>query len=547
MRTLERLVVGAVVGAALLGVVVLTLPQSLGGATSYVGTHGTSMEPRFHTGDLAMIRASDSYRVGDVVAYHSDLLDTTVMHRIVAVRDGHYTFQGDNNSWLDPETPTEDRLIGQLMLRVPHGSIWLQRLSSPTGVGLLALGILLTGGLTTRTCRKKRRNRTVSRHAHRARTASSAGTLTSKPSSNLSIVALAAAALGLVGLGLGLFAWTGPVTRPVTAQQPSDRAVTFSYTATVPPSAAYDDTAVTSPEPVFRALANSVEVRYRYQGEPGTVSVTAELSTASGWHSTVLLSDSHRFADHTYDGHVHLDLDSLVDRADRAAKVIGLPADQLTVTVRPHFTSPRGDFSPELPLTLTPTELTPAADASLRVEDSATVAATTQAPRTLSIVGHGLTAGTARPTALLLLCLAVLLGGLVAFLARVAPPATEATAFRRRHHHLLVPVEPVPAPPGRPIVDVTDLATLARLAERYGQLVLHWSRGDVETFLVQDEGTTYRFRVTTCAEDTRIATGGSTRDDRAPESESRVPASNTHTAAAVRSLAGVSWRASGRP
>ena len=28
-------------------------PQTLGGGTTYVTTHGTSMEPRFHTGDLA--------------------------------------------------------------------------------------------------------------------------------------------------------------------------------------------------------------------------------------------------------------------------------------------------------------------------------------------------------------------------------------------------------------------------------------------------------------------------------------------------------------
>jgi hypothetical protein len=47
---------------------------------------------------------------------------------------------------------------------------------------------------------------------------------------------------------------------------------------------------------------------------------------------------------------------------------------------------------------------------------------------------------------------------------------------------------------GRPVVDVTDFATLARLADRYGLLVLHWSRSGVETFVVQDEGTTFRYR-----------------------------------------------------
>ena len=39
-------------------------PLALGGGTTYVSTHGTSMEPRFHTGDLAILRSADRYEVG---------------------------------------------------------------------------------------------------------------------------------------------------------------------------------------------------------------------------------------------------------------------------------------------------------------------------------------------------------------------------------------------------------------------------------------------------------------------------------------------------
>jgi len=52
----------------------------------------------------------------------------------------------------------------------------------------------------------------------------------------------------------------------------------------------------------------------------------------------------------------------------------------------------------------------------------------------------------------------------------------------------------MPAPQGRPVIDVTTFSTLAKLAERYGLLVLHWSRSGVETFVVQDENITYRYR-----------------------------------------------------
>jgi signal peptidase I len=531
MSTPRSFVGGAITVAVLLAVAVLALPSSLGGTTGYVTTHGTSMEPRFHTGDLAVVRAGDDYRVGDVVAYHSNLLHTTVLHRIVAVRGGHYTFQGDNNSWIDPETPTEDLLIGKLVLRVPHGGVWLTRLTGPARLGLLALASLAVGGMTPagfvkRARRKKKERRTVSQHRDRTRAQLPGGTL----SPTTTYVTVAAAILGLLGLGLALFAWTGPVSRAVTVQQSSGRAVTFSYTAHVPPGPAYDDTTVTSPQPVFRALADSVDVRVQYQGEPGTVSVVAELATASGWRSTVPLAGSHRFDEPIYDGSVRLDLDALAERAERAAQVIGLPADQITVTVRPRFTDDSGNvFTPALPLTLTATDLSPADGASLHVEDSGTVPAMTPAARTLSLAGHELTARVARPAALVLLALALFLGGLAAAYSRLAPPLTEATTLRR-YRHLLVPVAPFAVPPGRPVVDVTELATLAKLAERHGQLILHWSRDDAETFIVQDEGTSYRFRVAPLRHEGTHRTAGVTKDrDSGSSSTATVPSHRTRT------------------
>ncbi|MGA9859993.1 MAG: S24 family peptidase, partial [Solirubrobacteraceae bacterium] len=65
----------------------------IGGSTNYVITHGVSMEPRFHSGDLALVRPAAQYRVGDVVAYHSSLLHLVVLHRIYAIHDGRYTFK----------------------------------------------------------------------------------------------------------------------------------------------------------------------------------------------------------------------------------------------------------------------------------------------------------------------------------------------------------------------------------------------------------------------------------------------------------------------
>jgi hypothetical protein len=114
--------------------------------------------------------------------------------------------------------------------------------------------------------------------------------------------------------------------------------------------------------------------------------------------------------------------------------------------------------------------------------------------RTIGVLGRNATVATARTLSTILL-LTALLGALaLALITRRSAPGSEGAGIRRRYAPLLVSVQPMPAPPGRPMVDVADFATLARLAQRYGLLVLHWARSEVETFVVQDEGTTYRYR-----------------------------------------------------
>jgi signal peptidase I len=118
-------------------------PTRFGGSTEYVSTRGISMAPRFHTGDLALIRPSDEYRVGDVVAYRSTLLRTVVLHRIIG-RDGdRYVLKGDHNDFVDPTHPARADLVGKLWLRVPHGGVVLSSLQRPYVMGALAAAAIL--------------------------------------------------------------------------------------------------------------------------------------------------------------------------------------------------------------------------------------------------------------------------------------------------------------------------------------------------------------------------------------------------------------------
>ena len=140
-------------------------PRQLGGSASYVTTRGISMQPRFHSGDLAVVRAADRYEVGDIVAYNSATLHTVVLHRIVAQEGDRFVFKGDNNSWLDPDKPTQADLIGKLWVQVPQGGKWLDFIHAPTTIGVAVLVLPLAGTRLRRKRRCRRRRYGVSQPA----------------------------------------------------------------------------------------------------------------------------------------------------------------------------------------------------------------------------------------------------------------------------------------------------------------------------------------------------------------------------------------------
>jgi signal peptidase I len=127
----------------LVAMAALLWPQGAGGSTTYLVTRGASMKPGFSSGDLAIVRRSDSYRVGDVAAYRSLTLRRVVLHRIVAASGSTYTFKGDANSFRDPEQVRRTDVVGKLSVRVPKLGSVLLWLSSPFNALLLAMFVTL--------------------------------------------------------------------------------------------------------------------------------------------------------------------------------------------------------------------------------------------------------------------------------------------------------------------------------------------------------------------------------------------------------------------
>ena len=124
------------------------------------------MLPRYHAGDLVILRKEPSYHVGEVAAYHNEQLHAIVLHRIVAIRGTRYVFKGDNNSWVTTFEPTKSQIVGARWLHLPEAGRLLLDLRTPI-VAALLLGVLWLYSFWSPSGSRRRRRR--HRHGRRHR------------------------------------------------------------------------------------------------------------------------------------------------------------------------------------------------------------------------------------------------------------------------------------------------------------------------------------------------------------------------------------------
>ncbi len=498
-------------------------PRPIGGSTSYVVTDGISMEPRFHTGDLAVVRSQSSYHVGEIAAYYSKEFHTIVLHRIIAIEGGRYAFKGDNNNFIDFEHPARSQLIGALWIHVPGAGATLKSLRSPALIGaLFGIGVLLLAGtLYTQRRRLRGRERRAGERGGPAREA--LPLRSSEPAAGV-------LALGLLALlpfvALALLAFTRPSAARKTVSVPYRQSAIVSYSADAPPGPVYaGDRAVTG-DPIFTHVLSEVEFNFAYlfhttaaHSIGGRASLDATVSAPSGWQTTLQLGQPTYFHGDRAMLSARLDLTSLLALLRGVAAMTQVDGGSYTLTLIPHVSTGgsvagaplHATFAPPITFGLNQFELQPpgttaagttgAGGAAAGVASqftpsgTGTVISARYAPQVLSLGPLQLSVATAR--ALALVGIAVVLCAMLAALALLSrgPRRDEAAAIRQRYSHLIVPVERVWQIPGVAVIDVADMDALVHIAEHYDRSILCERTPEGEAFWVTDESGQFRYLI----------------------------------------------------
>jgi len=525
MRARHRKLLANALGLIVLGCLWFYFaPVPLGGSTTYVVTKGISMEPRFHTGDLALVRSQSSYHVGEIVAYDNKMLHSVVLHRIIGREGARYIFKGDNNNFVDPEHPAASQLIGALWLHVPGVGGRLQSIRSPALVGaLLFFGVLLlTGGAFAQRRRLRRRQRRAGesithppRHLPRRPAEPVAGIL------GIGLLAL----LPFLALALLAFTHAPKARRPVNI--PYKQSGTFSYSADAAPGPTYPGNRAVTGDPLFTHVLRTVDLRFGYRLDSaaahsltGKASLSATIASTSGWQTTLALGAPTYFrGDHALVTGT-LDLSSLLALM-HSVETTTMVKGTYKLTITPHVSATgsldlaplRTTFSPEIQFSLSEFEAQPTTSegglfaagkpstSQFTPSTTGSVTGTRYQPLFLSLGVARLSVATARTIALD--AIAILIGALLAILALLRPILAfaaprrrdESAAIRARYGGLIVPVARVWQLPGVSVIDVADIEALARIAEHYDRSILHEATDEGEAFWVTDESGQFRYAV----------------------------------------------------
>ena len=452
------------------------------------------MEPGFHLGDLAIVRQEETYKVGDIVTYRNAELGKSVIHRIIELAEDHFILKGDNNSWIDTYQPTQAEIIGKLWIFVPTMGKAIEWVRTPIHMALI---IAIMGGVFMISNFKSQR-----------------GKSTKQPATNWGWREISLAVLGLfilIFLFLGILAFTRSTVRP-SDSVPYQQVGMFYYSA-AGTAGVYDSDTVHSGEPVFPKLTCVLSLGFGYsltgdliQDVSGTQQLSARVSDdQSGWQRTILMKEYTPFNGPSFSSSATLDLCQIEALVATVEQETGFHPNTYTLTIIPYVAAAwkmgdqdfRDMFEPHLVfkfdklhfyLTHDSTQLDP-----LYYAKKGSANRMGEKDNILPLLGLEFKVMDVRIVSVLGLCLA-LAGALLLgrSLYNTAKDSQDAL-IRIRYGSLLADIYDRGLENLSPIIEVTTIDDLAKIAERQNTMILHTMRDSLHFYFAQSAGTTYRY------------------------------------------------------
>jgi signal peptidase I len=480
----------------------LLAPTTVGGPVSLVITSGTSMQPRFHTGDLAVLHTASTYHVGDVVGYRSRTLQgAVVLHRLVAADGGRWTTKGDHNTWLDPDHPTNAEVIGKLWVHVPKGGYLLTRVLLPLAlVGFICLLLPFRKRRSTdedgepvmsSASQTKRRSRR-GLHAGRGNRALRNGRM-DWLSREVCLAAIAGGlVVALIGSIVAIVGYARPLHRTATVSRASSTTVTFGWTGTSGNTLIYPSGRVADPAPIFPKVVDQITLTadVTAKGRPlSSAILTATLSDASGWtHQWQFDATADQVGPVLHlSGSVNLKLLLMQVAWVQATTGVSSPA---TLTLRVAQNGGAADSGPSLSFALSNATFKP--QGPLTVTTAGKTATRASVPTSLTVSGHAVPVSQLRKVGAIAAALGLLVALAAGLLARRARTPSEydrlLRLFAGRVVHLSSAEEWQ-----RACLDVRDADSLSAFAANPAAVLYVVDAGDTQVFIAERGATRLRY------------------------------------------------------
>jgi signal peptidase I len=326
---------------------------------------------------------------------------------------------------------------------------------------------------------------------------------------NLRALAVVATVIAVLFGALAAVAFTRRSHKTATVNVPYTQEVTFAYSGSAPAGPVYPNGIVSTGDPIFLQFVHQLHVNVTYsvasgaaQQLGGTEQVVARLSGPTGWSRIVPLGGVSHFAGGHATDVVTLDLDSLQALVKQIQKLTGVSSASgyaIAVLARVHAhgtlagqTLTTG-FSPVLNFELAPPQLRP----SVAGQSAGFSAAQHGSVGTTATVSNEIVSvpvATLRAVGAGGAVLAVLSILLLVVLIKRSAPFGEAGRIQAQYGHLIVPIAGTAEDLAWAPFDVPNIEALVRLAEACDRLILHYREDTLDTYLVNDEGTVYRYQ-----------------------------------------------------